>query len=144
MRKPKISVEKFLELATDGVPYVGLLGCRVERLAFGEIDLRLPWQDLLRRPGGTVCGPAMMALADIALYGVVLSLAGPVALTVTTDLNIHFLRRPAPGDLLAHGRLIKAGRTLVVGGVSILREEDRREVAHAVGSYILPQRPVPR
>ncbi len=138
MRKPKITVEEFLELATEGVPYVGLLGCRVERLAHGEIDIRLPWRDLLRRPGGTVCGPAMMALADIALYGVVLSLVGRVPLAVTTDLNIHFLRRPEPGDLLGRGRLIRAGRTLVVGEVAIARDPDPRPVAHAVGTYILP------
>ncbi len=138
MRKAKITAEAFLELATEGVPYVGLLGCRVERLARGEIVIRLPWRDLLRRPGGTVCGPAMMALADIALYGVVLSLVGRVPLAVTTDLNIHFLRRPEPGDLLGRGRLIRAGRTLVVGEVSIARDEDPRPVAHAVGTYILP------
>ncbi len=138
MRKPKITVEEFLELATEGVPYVGLLGCRVERLGHGEIDIRLPWQELLRRPGGTVCGPAMMALADIALYGVVLSLVGRVPLAVTTDLNIHFLRKPTPGDLLARGRLIRAGRTLVVGEVAIAPPEEPRPVAHAVGTYILP------
>ncbi len=138
MRKPKITAEAFLELATEGVPYVGLLDCRVERLEHGEIDIRLPWQDLLRRPGGTVCGPAMMALADIALYGVVLSLVGPVALAVTTDLNMHFLRKPPPGDLIGRGRVIKLGRSLMVGEVSIEREEDPHPVAHAVGTYILP------
>ncbi len=138
MRKSKITAEEFLELASEGVPYVGLLGCRVERLERGEIDIRMPWQDLLRRPGGTVCGPAMMALADIALYGVVLSLVGPLALAVTTDLNVHFLRKPAPGDLLGRGRVIKPGRSLVVGQVSIEREADPHPVAHAVGTYILP------
>ena len=53
--------------------------------------LRMPWQDLLRRPGGTICGPALMALADVTLYGVVLSMIGEVALAVTTDMTIHFL-----------------------------------------------------
>ncbi len=138
MRKPKITVEEFLELALDGVPYVGLLDCRVTHLARGEIDILLPWRELLVRPGGTVCGPAMMALADIALYGVVLSLAGPVALAVTTDLDIRFLRKPKPGDLLGRGRLLKAGKTLVVGEVSISPTADPRPVAHAIGTYILP------
>ena len=58
--------------------------------------MRLPYRELLLRPGGTICGPAMMALADITLYGVVLSLIGRVELAVTTDLNIHFLAKPRP------------------------------------------------
>ena len=60
------------------MPYVGQLGCEVLRLAAGEVTLRLPCSDLLQRPGGTICGPALMALADITLYGVVLSLIGRV------------------------------------------------------------------
>lgn len=134
----RLSAAEFEALAAEGVPYVGLLGVRVERFEPGLVEVRLPWQELLVRPGGTICGPAMMALADIALYGVVLSLVGRVELAVTTDLNIHFLHRPRPGDLLARGRVLHSGRTLVVGEVSISGVDDGRAVAHATGTYILP------
>lgn len=80
----------------------------------------------------------MMALADIVLYGVVLSLVGRVELAVTTDLNIHFLHRPRRGDLLARGRVLRSGRRLVVGAVEIVAVADDRTVAHATGTYILP------
>ncbi len=129
MRPPRMTLEAFQALAADGVPFVGLLGCRVERFAWGSVDVRLPYRDLLLRPGGTVCGPAMMALADITLYGVVLSMIGRVELAVTTDLTVHFLRKPAPGDLLAQGRILKLGTRLAVAEVSILpagQEESRR------------------
>lgn len=138
MREPKITAEAFTELAAQGVPYVGQLGCRVERFERGRVDMRLPYQAMLLRPGGTVCGPAMMALADIALYGVVLSLIGRVELAVTTDLNFHFLRKPKPGDLIAHGRILKLGTRLAVGDVSIVREGEEVPVAHAVGTYAIP------
>jgi uncharacterized protein (TIGR00369 family) len=133
-----LTAEAFEVLASEGVPYVGLLGVRVERFAPGEVEVRLPFQQMLVRPGGTICGPAMMALADIALYGVVLSLVGRIELAVTTDLNIHFLRKPRPGDLLARGRILRLGRTLAVGEVEIQAVGDPRPVAHATGTYILP------
>ena len=75
MAGPALTAEEFAELAAQGVPYVGLLGCRIEHFAPGAVEVRLPWNELLVRPGGTICGPAMMALADITLYGVVLSLS---------------------------------------------------------------------
>ena len=84
-----------------------------------------PPAELLLRPGGTVCGPALMALADITLYGVVLSLIGRVELAVTTDLNIHFLAKPRPGDLVARGRILRLGRVLAVGEVTIVGAASR-------------------
>ena len=117
------------------MPYVGQLGCRVERFDPGAVDVRLPYDELLLRPGGTVCGPAMMALADITLYGVVLSLIGRVELAVTTDLNIHFLAKPRPGDLIGRGRILRLGRVLAVGEVTIA------VIAAATGRW--PTRPAP-
>lgn len=138
IRKPKMTAEEFSSLATQGVPFVGQMGCVVEHMAFGEVHVRLPYQDFLLRPGGTVCGPAMMALADITLYGVVLSMIGRVELAVTADLNMHFLRKPAPGDLIAKGRNLKLGRTLAVGDVTIMATASGTAVAHGVGTYALP------
>jgi acyl-coenzyme A thioesterase PaaI-like protein len=87
-------------------------------------------------------GPAMMGLADVTLYGVVLSLIGRVELAVTTDISFHFLSKPRPGDLLARGRILRLGRTLAVGEVVVVPADDReRPVAHGVGSYAIPRQP---
>jgi uncharacterized protein (TIGR00369 family) len=134
----RISAEEFRELAWRGVPYVGQLGCEVLRFAAGEVLIRLPYSDLLQRPGGTICGPALMALADITLYGVVLSLIGRVELAVTTSMTVHFLTRPAPQDVLAEGRILKLGRRLAVGEVVMRTEGDPRPVCQVTGTYAIP------
>lgn len=95
------------------------------------------------RPGGTVSGPTLMALADTALYVAIHATLGITPQAVTSSLNINFLRRPA-GDraVLAVCRLLKVGRTLVVGEVSLFSEggDPDEPVAHVVGSYAIPPR----
>ncbi|GAA3957110.1 PaaI family thioesterase [Allohahella marinimesophila] len=93
------------------------------------------------RPGGTVAGPVLMSMADIALYAAILGEIGLVPLAVTTSLNINFLRRPSPdADVIAECRLIKLGKTLAVGEVSLYSEGIDAPVAHAVGTYSIPPR----
>ena len=138
MPRAKLTLDEFQALASHGVPYVGLLGCRTEVFEAGRVVVRLPWQPMLLRPGGSLCGPAMMALADITLYGVVLSLIGRVELAVTTDLNVHFLAKARPGDLLGRGRILRMGRVLAVGEVTIAGVQGGAPVAHAVGTYAIP------
>jgi uncharacterized protein (TIGR00369 family) len=134
----RIYPEEFLEIARDGVPYVGQLGLAVELWEAGRVRLRLPYSDLIRRPGGTICGPALMGLADIALYAVVMSLLGRVELAVTTDLSFHFLAKPEPVDVLAEGRIIKLGRRLAIGEITMTSADHPRPICHAVGSYAIP------
>jgi uncharacterized protein (TIGR00369 family) len=91
------------------------------------------------RPGGTVAGPVSMLLADVVIYVAILGELGRVPLTVTTSLNINFLRKPsANSDLIAHCKLIKVGRTLVVGEVDLYSEGSPELVAHVVGTYAVP------
>lgn len=91
------------------------------------------------RPGGTVSGPVMMTVADVALYVAVLGEIGIVPLAVTTNLSINFVRKPAADkDIIAVCRLIKLGRTLAVGEVNIYSEGSDDVVAHAVGTYAIP------
>ena len=91
------------------------------------------------RPGGTVSGPVMMAVADVALYVAILGEIGIVPLAVTTNLNINFLRKPAADrDIIGECTLIKVGRSLIVGDVNLYSEGDSRPVAHAVGTYSVP------
>lgn len=93
------------------------------------------------RPGGTVSGPVLMEVADIALYVAVLGEIGIVPLAVTTGLNINFLRKPsAHRDIIGTCRLIKVGKVLVVGEVNLYSEGDEQPVAHAVGTYSIPPR----
>ena len=91
------------------------------------------------RPGGTVSGPSIFALADVAVYLAILSRIGPKALTVTTAASIDFLRKPAAGaDLIAKARLLKLGRVLVVGDVLIYSEGIADPVARATLTYSIP------
>jgi len=91
------------------------------------------------RPGGTVAGPVMMTVADVALYVAVLGEIGLVPLTVTTSLNFNFLRKPrADRAIVGVCRLLKLGRTLAVGEVTIYSEGEGTPVAHAVGTYAIP------
>ena len=92
------------------------------------------------RPGGTVSGPAMFALADVALYAAILAQIGPVGLAVTTSFNINFLLKPPPGDLVGEARLLKLGRRLAVGEVAIRLPQGGDLVAHATGTYSIPPR----
>ena len=92
------------------------------------------------RPGGTISGPAMFALADVALYTAILAQIGPIGLAVTTNMNINFLSKPQPGDLLGAARLLKLGKRLAVGEVSIRPEGGVAPCAHATGTYSIPPR----
>ena len=92
------------------------------------------------RPGGTVSGPVLMAVADYALYVAILGELGIVALTVTTNLTINFMRKPSSEKaIIGECKLLKVGRTLVVGEVSLYSEGDPKPVAHVVGTYSVPQ-----
>lgn len=92
------------------------------------------------RPGGTVSGPVMMTLADVALYVAILAQIGLVPLTVTTSLSINFLRKPqADRRLLGRCKLMKLGKSLAVGEVWIHSEGVDEPVAHATGTYAIPR-----
>ena len=92
------------------------------------------------RPGGTVSGPVMMTVADVALYVAILGEIGIVPLTVTTSLNINFLRKPAAdASIVGVCKLLKVGKTLAIGEVSIYSQGSAEPVAHAVGTYAIPR-----
>lgn len=93
------------------------------------------------RPGGTVSGPVLMTVADVALYVAILGEIGIVPLAVTTNLSINFLRKPSPNDdIIGVCKIIKLGRSLAVGEVSLYSEGNEEPVAHAVGTYSIPPR----
>jgi uncharacterized protein (TIGR00369 family) len=110
----------------------------IEEVWYGGCRLRLPYSDKSLRPGGTVSGPIMMALADFTMYVAVLSAIGWVPLAVTTNLTINFLKRPAARDLIAQARLIKLGKRLAVGEVGIRSDSVDDLVAHVTSTYSIP------
>src|SRR6185437_14375479 len=92
------------------------------------------------RPGGTIAGPSLMMLSDMAMYLTLLGMIGPVALAVTTNLNINFLRKPAQADVIAECRLLKLGKRLAIGEVTMYSDGDAEPVAHATVTYSIPPR----
>ena len=113
---------------------------RIEEIAPMAATLRLVHHPRHLRPGGTVSGPAMFALCDVALYVAILGELGRVAHAVTTNVSINFLRKPAPADLIGKVRLIKLGKRLAVGEVALYSEGESDMVAHATGTYSIPDR----
>ncbi len=114
---------------------------RVERIAPMEADVRLLVDEQHLRPGGTVSGPSMFSLADLAMYAVLLGMIGPVALAVTTNASIDFMRKPEAGrDLIGRARLHKLGKTLAVGDVLIVNEGSEAVLARASMTYAIPPR----
>ena len=103
-----------------------------------QLQLKPRPQPLLRqlRAGGTLNGPTMMTLADTALYAAVLTRIGLEPLAVTSDMSIHFLRKPQPAPLVATAKILRLGKRLAVGAVEIASEGQL--VAHATGTYALP------
>lgn len=133
-----ITIEVFNDLIREELPFAWEQGFRVERLVAGGATVRLPIDQAHLRPGGTVSGPAMMGLADYTMYAVVLSRIGRQKMAVTTNLNANFLRRPSPKDLIAEGRLLKLGRRLAYGEVTIFSQGEDDPVCHVTSTYSLP------
>lgn len=111
----------------------------VERADAEGVTLRLRVAERHLRPGGTVSGPAMFGLADVAIYLAILSRLGPVALAVTTNASMDFMRKPAAGqDLRAEARVLKLGRVLAVGDALLFSEGVVAPVARASMTYSIP------
>jgi uncharacterized protein (TIGR00369 family) len=140
MAAPKLTRKKLETLLSAEFPemFNTESGYALERVWGGGCLLRRRFHPKSLRPGGTVSGPIIMALADVAMYVALLSAIGWVPLAVTTNLNINFLRKPAPRDLLAEARLIKLGKRLAVGEVGIRSDGSDDLVAHVTSTYSIP------
>jgi uncharacterized protein (TIGR00369 family) len=113
-------------------------GLAIERVDYGEARVRRVYSDKFLRPGGTISGPTMMELADFAMYVAVFSAIGRQPLAVTTNLAINFLRKPARSDVIAEARLMKVGKRLAVGEVTIYSDGIHEPVAHVTATYSIP------
>jgi uncharacterized protein (TIGR00369 family) len=142
MREPAITAEELRRLLAAELPemFGPGTGLSVREVWHGGCRMRQEFLQTSLRPGGTIAGTTMMALADISMYVAVLASIGWVPLAVTTSLNINFLKKPAPGALDAECRLLKLGKRLAVGEVSIRSEGAEDLVAHATVTYSIPPR----
>jgi len=136
-----MSVEELHRFLTAEFPQVFHpdSGLSIEEVWRGGGRVRQAYQAQFIRPGGTISGPTMMALADFAVYVGVRAAIGPVPLAVTINLNINFLRKPAARDLIAECRLLKLGKRLAVGEVVIRSDGMDEPVAHVTSTYSIPR-----
>jgi uncharacterized protein (TIGR00369 family) len=133
---PRITREAFARLCEAELPFLRAFGFVVEEIGYGWSKARMPDTGLMLRPGGTISGPAQMALADFVMYAAVLGAVGEMPLAVTTQLSINFLQRPK-GELTADCRLLKLGKRLAVGEVS-LTDTTGALVSHVTATYSIP------
>jgi uncharacterized protein (TIGR00369 family) len=139
MKAVKMSASELEERLARDFPQGGY-GKRIRIEAVGSMTARLRYtaDEKNLRPGGTVSGPTLMGLADGAVYVAILANIGWIPLAVTTSLTINFLRKPAPGDLIAECTLIKLGKRLAVGEVGLREAAEEELVAHCVATYSIP------
>jgi len=141
MPAPALTAEEIADLLKMEFPQAFYDGCglSIERVRYGETRVRKEFHDKSLRPGGTISGPTMMELADFSMYVAVFSAIGRQPLAVTTNLSINFLRKPAKADLIADARLMKIGKRLAVGEVTIYSEGIPEPVAHVTATYSIPK-----
>ena len=143
-----LSASDINAIIRQGLPAADDSGFEVEEITASGVICRQRYAATQLRPGGTISGPTMMALADAAMYAAVLSRLGRLEMAVTQNININFLRRPPPADLIAKAEVIRLGRRTVALDVRIYSEGGYSEnnyfegnngmAAHATGLYSLP------
>ena len=110
----------------------------IEEIGDGFATLRFSPDASHMRPGGTVSGPTQFALADVAAFVAIVSHIGPVALAVTSNMNINFLAKPKPAAILGRARLLRLGKHNAVCEVSVTDLSGKVLLAHATGTYSIP------
>ena len=139
LEAPILDVEALQKIVDDAFPDWAVP--QVESLDGDTLVMFQPIETRNSRPGGTINGPTMMALADNAAWVVILAHIGPMLLAVTTSLHIDFLRLPELSDLMARARLIKLGRRLAVVDVELFSRGSSDLVAKAQVTYSIPPQP---
>ncbi|MEZ5776539.1 MAG: PaaI family thioesterase [Hyphomicrobiaceae bacterium] len=138
--RPVMNEAELAEYLDEVFPEIHIAGRSffVSAVRPGETVLRFEPAVHHLRPGGTVSGPSLFTLADLAAYAVILAHAGRVPLAVTTNLSMNFLRKPPPRPMTGTARLLKLGRRLAVTEVLIAPGDGGDLLAHATATYSLP------
>ena len=137
MTEPKLSAEEIAEFLDEVFPGA-MENFKIEEVGPMRARIRMPFQTRQLRPGGTISGPSLMALADTGLWIALLAMIGRVPLSVTSHLDIDFLRKPAPVDVIAHTTLHKLGKRLAVGDVLMYSDGEAMPCARASVTYAIP------
>lgn len=133
-----ITVDEFNRDFLPKVPMAANIGIHATALVKGEAKLLMPFSDALARPVATVSGPALMTLADVAAWAVVLTVIGRQEMAVTTSLTMNFLRMPGSAAIVAEAKILKMGRRLAVSAIELIRADTDDLVAHATATYAIP------
>jgi uncharacterized protein (TIGR00369 family) len=133
-----LSAQEIEDSIKECVPMAADIDLKVEEVRYGYARIRIPYQDKYLRPGGTISGPVMMTAGDTAMYVAILGSLGEMAMAVTSNLNINFLKRPDQLDLIAEAKIIKLGKRIAFCEVGIRCEGSEELVAHVTGSYSIP------
>jgi uncharacterized protein (TIGR00369 family) len=141
MHAPAMDVKQLEDFLAREFPqfFHATSGLTIEAVRHAGARVRQAYNPQFVRPGGTISGPTMMALGDFTIYVAVLATIGPVPLAVTTNFNINFLRKPQQRGLVADCRLLKVGKRLAVGEVTILSDGIEEPVAHVTSTYSIPR-----
>lgn len=135
---PAITPDIFNDRLLAKVPLAVSLNIRCTEVSDGRARLVMPYAALASRPTDTVSGPAMMTLADVALWAAVLTRTGPLEMVVTTNLTMNFLRMAGATDVIAEASILKVGRRLSTAQVSLIGADKGALIAHATASYAIP------
>jgi uncharacterized protein (TIGR00369 family) len=133
-----LNAQQIEDSIKEWVPMANDIDLKVEAVRQGYARIRIPYQDKHLRPGGTISGPVMMTAGDTAMYVAILGSLGEMAMAVTSNLNINFLKRPEQLDLIAEAHILKLGKRIAFCEVGIRCEGADELVAHVTGSYSLP------
>ena len=135
---PVMSIEELEKFRAEHFAQSDPLHMKMERLDDMSLRARMPIADQHFRTGWSVSGPTLMFFCDAGFYMLVLSQIGPVAMAVTTNLNISFMRRPAPVDIIGEFRILKLGQKLAVGDALLFSDGEKQPVAHCQITYAIP------
>ncbi|MFT5716546.1 MAG: hypothetical protein ACI9T7_000723 [Oleiphilaceae bacterium] len=133
-----LNASQVQKLIRAWVPMAEDIDLQIEEVRAGYARIRIPFQEKSIRPGGTVSGPILMTAGDTAMYAAILGTLGDVSMAVTSNLNINFLQRPEPCDLIAEAAILKLGKRLAFCEVGVRSDGSEDLVAHVTGSYSLP------
>jgi uncharacterized protein (TIGR00369 family) len=139
---PRLDAGRIAALVNIRFPQIHAGGqtMHIEEVHHGGARVRLAADPRHTRPGGTISGPAMFALADFSVYVAIIASLGEAGFdAVTSSLHINFLARPAANDMIAHVKLLRLGRRSAVGEVELYAEGVSDMVAHATATYALPR-----
>lgn len=102
-----------------------LIGVQIEDIGDGTALLSLPVTDNLLQSGHVVHGGVLSVLIDSVIGTAVRSVLEPNKISVTAEMNINYFRPATKGKILAEGKLVNKGRTLIVGTGDIRNEEGK-------------------